>query len=121
MQDVRGAEKRPGEFRTYQNFIGGTSEADATFVPPPPLEMKDCLNDLDLFMNDRSLRPLVQMAVLHYQFETIHPFGDGNGRVGRLLTGIFLNERELLPQPLICISRRTSNARATPTTEAYCA
>jgi Fic family protein len=66
--------------------------------------MKECLHDLDLFMNDRSLRPLVQMAVLHYQFETIHPFGDGNGRVGRLLTGIFLNERELLPQPLLYLS-----------------
>jgi Fic family protein len=104
MRDVRGAEKRPGQFRTYQNFIGGTSEANATFVPPPPLDMKASLHDLDLFMNDRSLRPLVQMAVLHYQFETIHPFGHGNGRVGRLLTGIFLNERELLPQPLLYLS-----------------
>jgi Fic family protein len=112
MRDVRGAEKRPGEFRTYQNFIGGTNEVDATFVPPPPLEMKECLHDLDLFMNDRSLRPLVQMAVLHYQFETIHPFGGGNGRVGRLLTGIFLNQRELLPQPLLYLSAYFERTRA---------
>ncbi len=105
MTGVRGAQKRPGEFRTYQNFIGGSREANATYVPPPPLEMKECLNDLDHFMNDRTaLRPLVQMAVIHYQFEAIHPFGDGNGRVGRLLMGLFLNERELLPQPLLYLS-----------------
>ncbi|MEX2210243.1 MAG: Fic family protein [Gaiellaceae bacterium] len=104
MEGVRGAEKRPGEFRTYQNFIGGGSEATARFVPPPPLEMKTCLDDLDKFMHDRSLRPLVQAAVLHYQFETIHPFGDGNGRVGRLLMGLFLNDRKLLPQPLLYLS-----------------
>jgi Fic family protein len=104
MEGVRGGQRRPGEFRTYQNFIGGSNEATARFVPPPPLEMKDCLDDLDKFMHDRSLRPLVQAAVLHYQFEAIHPFGDGNGRVGRLLLGLFLNERELLPQPLLYLS-----------------
>lgn len=111
MEGVRGAEKRPGEFRTYQNFVGGSSEATARFVPPPPLEMKGCLDDLDKFMHDRSLRPLVQAAVLHYQFETIHPFGDGNGRVGRLLMGLFLNERELLPQPLLYLSAYFERAR----------
>lgn len=104
MRGVRGAEKQPGEFRTYHNFIGGNTEVDARYVPPPPLEMKECLNDLDSFMNESTLRPLVQMAVLHYQFEAIHPFGDGNGRVGRLLTGVFLNDRELLPQPLLYLS-----------------
>jgi Fic family protein len=112
MTGVRGAEKRPGEFRTYQNFIGGTTETNATYVPPPPLEMKECLNDLDHFMNDKvSLRPLVQMAVVHYQFEAIHPFGDGNGRVGRLLTGLFLNERNLLPQPLLYLSAYFERSR----------
>jgi Fic family protein len=111
MEGVRGAEKRPGEFRTYQNFIGGDNEANARFVPPPPLEMKDCLDDLDHFMNDRSLRPLVQAAVLHYQFEAIHPFGDGNGRVGRLLTGLFLNERDLPPQPLLYLSAYFERSR----------
>lgn len=104
MSGVRGGQKRPGEFRTYQNFIGGSNEHTARFVPPPPLEMKGCLDDLEKFMHDRSLRPLVQAAVLHYQFEAIHPFGDGSGRVGRLLTGLFLNERDLLPQPLLYLS-----------------
>lgn len=104
MTGVRGGEKRPGEFRTYQNFIGGSNERTARFVPPPPLDMAACLDDLDKFMHDRTLRPLVQAAVLHYQFEAIHPFGDGNGRVGRLLMGLFLNERELLPQPLLYLS-----------------
>lgn len=112
MSGVRGAEKRPGEFRTYQNFIGGTTEANATYVPPPPLDMKVCLDDLDHFMNDRdSLRPLVQVAVIHYQFEAIHPFGDGTGRVGRLLMGLFLNERRLLPQPLLYLSAYFERSR----------
>lgn len=104
MHGVRGGGRQPGEFRTYQNFIGGSNEATARYVPPPPLEMHDCLDDLEKFMHDRSLRPLVQAAVLHYQFEAIHPFGDGNGRVGRLLLGLFLAERGLLPQPLLYLS-----------------
>jgi Fic family protein len=111
MSGVRGADKRPGEFRTYQNFVGGESEATATYVPPPPLQMKECLNDLDHFMNERELRPLVQMAVVHYQFEAIHPFGDGNGRVGRLLMGLFLNERGLLPRPLLYLSAYFESSR----------
>lgn len=111
MRGVRGAAKQPGQFRTYQNFIGGSREGNATFVPPPPLDMKKCLNDLDLFMNERSMRPLVQMALLHYQFEAIHPFGDGNGRVGRLLMALFLNERDLLPQPLLYLSAYFERSR----------
>lgn len=94
----------PGEFRTYQNFIGGTSEANATYVPPPVLGMADCLDDFETFLHERPFPPLIQAAVLHYQFEAIHPFGDGNGRVGRLLMTIFLTERELLPQPLLYLS-----------------
>jgi cell filamentation protein, protein adenylyltransferase len=104
MTGVRGGGKQPGEFRTYQNFIGGTDEENARYVPPPPLELKQCLDDLDRFMNDRSLRPVVQMAVLHYQFEAIHPFGDGNGRLGRLLLGLFHTERGLLSKPLLYLS-----------------
>lgn len=104
MRGVRGGQKNPGEFRTYQNYIGGSREADARFVPPPPQDLKACLHDLEVFMHEHPMRPLIQMAVLHYQFETIHPFGDGNGRVGRLLTGLFLNERDLLPQPLLYLS-----------------
>jgi Fic family protein len=101
---VRGAGKQPGEFRKYQNFIGGSSGANAAYVPPPPSELPGLLTDFEQFMHERSLRPLVQMAILHYQFEAIHPFGDGNGRVGRLLMGVFLTERRLMPQPLLYLS-----------------
>lgn len=104
MAGVRGANRLPGVFRMFQNFIGGTSEANATYVPPPPAVMHDLLDDLERFMHERAMRPLVQMAVLHYQFEAIHPFAAGNGRVGRLLTGIFLHERGLLPRPLLFLS-----------------
>lgn len=101
---VRGSGKQPGAFRTYQNFIGGSSEANAAYVPPPPSELPGCLDDFERFMHEKSLRPLVHMAILHYQFEAIHPFGDGNGRVGRVLMGIFLTERNLMPQPLLYLS-----------------
>ena len=111
MTGVRGSDRRPGEFRTFQNFIGGTTEADAAYVPPPPLEMKGCLHDLELFVNERAMPPLVQMAVMHYQFEAIHPFADGNGRVGRLVMGLFLNERRLLSQPLLYLSAYFERSR----------
>jgi Fic family protein len=101
-----------GEFRTYQNFIGGTTEGNATYVPPPVLRMNDCLDDFETYLHDRSLPPLIQAAVLHYQFEAIHPFGDGNGRVGRLLMTVFLAERELLPQPLLYLSAYFERERA---------
>lgn len=93
-----------GTFRRYQNYIGGTSEANAIYVPPPVLPMRSCLDDLEKFLHERELRPLIHAAAMHYQFEAIHPFGDGNGRVGRLLLGIFLNERGVLPQPLLHLS-----------------
>ncbi|MCP9487736.1 MAG: Fic family protein [Gaiellaceae bacterium MAG52_C11] len=102
--DVRGSGTQPGAFRTYQNFIGGSSEANAAYVPPPPSELVGCLDDLERFIHEKAHRPLVQMAILHYQFEAIHPFGDGNGRVGRLLMGVFLTERGLMPQPLLYLS-----------------
>jgi Fic family protein len=94
----------PGEFRTYQNFVGGTNEANSTYVPPPVSQMTDCLDDFEKFLHERPSPPLVQAAILHYQFEAIHPFGDGNGRVGRLLMTVFLTERDLLPQPLLYLS-----------------
>lgn len=112
MKDVRGQERHPGEFRTYQNFIGAPSGADATYVPPPVPKMRELLNDLDRFLNEDALRPLVQAAVVHYQFEAIHPFGDGNGRVGRLLIPLFLRDRGLLPQPLLYLSAYFERSRS---------
>lgn len=104
MTGVRGREHHPGEFRTYQNWIGAPRGEDATYVGPPVDAMRERLGAFEGFLHDRSLRPLVQAAVIHYEFEAIHPFGDGNGRVGRLLVPIFLAERELLPQPLLYLS-----------------
>jgi Fic family protein len=106
MQGVRGANQTPGQFRRSQNFIAppGTAITDAIYVPPPPSEMKQGLEELERFLHDRTLPPLVQAALVHYQFEAIHPFRDGNGRVGRLLVSLFLCERGLLPQPLFYLS-----------------
>ena len=104
MHDVRGHTRHPGEFRTYQNFIGASSGAQATYVPPPLPQMRTLLDDFERFLHEQTLRPLVQAAICHYQFEAIHPFGDGNGRVGRLLVPLFLRERGLLPQPLLYLS-----------------
>jgi Fic family protein len=112
MQGVRGRERHPGKFRTYQNFIGATKGEDATYVPPPLPEMNALLNDLESFLHEQALRPLVQAAVIHYQFEAIHPFGDGNGRVGRLLIPLFLRDRGLLPQPLLYLSAYFERSRA---------
>lgn len=106
MRGVRGDAATPGEFRRSQNWIGpaGCTLVNATYVPPPVDEMMGCLGDWELFLHDRSLPPLVQAAQLHYQFEAIHPFLDGNGRVGRLLIILFLIEREILPAPLLYLS-----------------
>lgn len=103
MTGVRGG-VRPGTFRTSQNWIGGATARDAVFVPPPADRMRACLDDFERFLQDRTLRPLVQAGVCHYQFEAIHPFDDGNGRVGRLLVLLLLAERGLLPQPLLYLS-----------------
>jgi Fic family protein len=112
MKGVRGQERHPGEFRTYQNFIGAPTGVDATYVPPPVPQMRKLLDDLDRFLNEKALRPLVQAAVAHYQFEAIHPFGDGNGRVGRLLIPLFLRDRGLLPQPLLYLSAYFERSRS---------
>ncbi|MGI6240895.1 MAG: Fic family protein [Candidatus Omnitrophota bacterium] len=103
---VWGGHATPGEFRRAQNWIGqaGCTLANASYVPPPPSELMTCLGAFEKFMHDRSLPPLIQIALLHYQFESIHPFLDGNGRVGRLLITLFLVERKILPTPLLYLS-----------------
>jgi len=106
MTGVRGNTARPGEFRRTQNWIGapGSAIENATYVPPPPNEMMKALDAWEKFMHVRSTPPLVQIALGHYQFEAIHPFLDGNGRVGRLLITLFLVERKILPSPLLYLS-----------------
>jgi Fic family protein len=106
MQGVRGENKSPGEFRQSQNWIGPANSnlSEAVFVPPPVHEMKNALGDLELFLRDDSYPVLVQCALAHAQFETIHPFLDGNGRVGRLLITFLLCEREILHRPLLYLS-----------------
>lgn len=96
----------PGEFRRSQNWIGpaGCTLMNATYVPPPPSELLDCLSAWEKFLHDQTLPPLIQIALAHFQFEAIHPFLDGNGRVGRLLIPLFLMEREILPAPLLYLS-----------------
>ncbi|MGH3850715.1 MAG: Fic family protein, partial [Pseudonocardiaceae bacterium] len=104
---VRGRHRQPGEFRTTQNWIGspGATIETASFVPPPPGEIGVLLDDLERFVHEQpELPPLVQAALLHYQFETIHPFLDGNGRLGRLLIVFFLVVRQRLPEPLLYLS-----------------
>jgi len=104
---VRGRDRQPGEVRTTQNWIGpaGATMETATFVPPPPDELGRLLTDLERFIHeDPQLPPLVQAALVHYQFETIHPFLDGNGRLGRLLIIFFLVVRDRLPEPLLYLS-----------------
>jgi len=106
MTGVRGDQASPGNFRETQNWIGrpGSGPAQATYVPPPPGLVMSCLDAWEKFLHDRSLPPLVQIALAHYQFEAIHPFRDGNGRVGRLLITLFLVERGILPTPLLYLS-----------------
>lgn len=107
MEGVRGQEKNPGEFRYSQNWIGGQGSTlkNARYIPPNPEDMNEAISDLEKYMNaEDSLDPLVRAALIHYQFETIHPFLDGNGRVGRLLIILFLMEKKVLTTPAIYIS-----------------
>ncbi len=106
MKGVRGETADPGHFRRTQNWIGrpGCALTDATYVPPPPDRLMDCLGTWETFLHDTSLPPLIQIGLAHSQFEAIHPFLDGNGRVGRLLITLFLIEREILPAPLLYLS-----------------
>lgn len=107
MQGVRGESMTPGEVRQSQNWIGrpGAALEKARYVPPPPKELHDCLSDLEKFIHvDSDLPPLLRIGMIHYQFEAIHPFLDGNGRVGRLLVTFLLVAWELLSQPLLYLS-----------------
>lgn len=107
LRGVRGGERSPGEFRTSQNWIGpeGCSLAQATFIPPPPVEMSRVMGDLESFFHDPATMPaLVKIGLTHAQFETIHPFLDGNGRVGRLLITFLLCQSGILRQPLLYLS-----------------
>lgn len=107
MQGVRGQEKNPGEFRISQNWIGaqGSSIKNARYIPPNPQDMVEAMSDLEKYMNaDDSLDVLIKAALIHYQFETIHPFLDGNGRVGRLLITLFLLDKQVLHYPALYIS-----------------
>jgi Fic family protein len=102
----RGSTKQPGEFRTSQNWIGGTRPGNALFVPPPPGDVLDLMSDLEAFLHEHEsgLPVIIKAGLAHVQFETIHPFLDGNGRLGRLLITLYLCERGLLQEPLLYLS-----------------
>ena len=106
MTGVQGHQAAPGRFRKIQNWIGkpGSTIATASYIPPPPGEVEPCLAAWEKFLHESTLPPLVTIALAHYQFEAIHPFLDGNGRVGRLLITLFLIERQILPTPLLYLS-----------------
>ena len=107
MEGVRGQEKNPGEFRYSQNWIGGQGSTlrNAKYIPPNPEDMIEAMSDLEKYMNeDDILDALIRVALIHYQFETIHPFLDGNGRIGRLLITLFLMEKKVLTTPALYIS-----------------
>ena len=106
MRGVRGADKRPGEIRRSQNWVGGTRPGNALYVPPPPHLLGDVLSSFEQYLNadDPTLPPLVRAGLLHVQFESIHPYLDGNGRIGRLLVTLLLEHWQLLSKPLLYLS-----------------
>ncbi len=104
LRNGRGAERTPGEFRRSQNWIGGTRPGNALFVPPPPEALMECLDAFEKYLYDDRLPLLVKLGLIHVQFETIHPFLDGNGRLGRLLLTLLLCESGVLREPLLYLS-----------------
>lgn len=103
---MRGSHATPGEFRRSQNWIGmpGCTLTTAKYVPPSPDELMIALGNFEIFLHEKTLPPLIHIALCHYQFEAIHPFLDGNGRIGRLLITLLLIERKILPSPLLYLS-----------------
>jgi len=114
LQSGRGGTKNPGEFRRSQNWIGGTRPGNALFVPPPVGELDACLDQFERFIHEDASRlpPLVKAGLLHVQFETIHPFLDGNGRIGRLLVTLYLCVEDVLRKPLLYLSLYLKTHRA---------
>lgn len=106
MSGARGENKTPGEFRTSQNWIGGSNPGNARFVPPLAEDVPELMGDLEKFAHNAQLHlpPLLKVALMHYQFETIHPFLDGNGRIGRLMVPLYLVSQEILKQPVLYLS-----------------
>jgi toxin-antitoxin system, toxin component, fic family len=106
MQGVRGEYKTPGEFRVSQNWIGGSMPSTAVYVPPPHTEVTECLSDFEKFINNEEIDTpdLIKSAILHYQFESIHPFLDGNGRIGRLLIPLYIQSKGMLEKSCLYIS-----------------